>query len=308
MSLRFVVRVADTQLAERVIAEVWAAGSAGIEDEGSTLIVYAPEADAARVRAAAERALGTLGELGPMERVDEVDWSVEWKRGLKALVISDRLVVRPSFVAHEPCPGQFELLIEVGQAFGTGGHASTQLALEWVDELFATRADGTGHVIGPAGFSLPGNARVLDVGTGSGVLALAALGLGAGSAVGVDTDAVAVIEAADAARRNGLADRAHFVVGSLDALREPRPGFDLLLANLLSSEVTPILPEIARALRPGGLAVFSGLLASERGRFEDSLCTVGLEILAWRDQPDESRPAGQPPDDWVSPLASRTSE
>ena len=53
MNLRFEVRVPDAALAERVIAEVWAAGSTGVEDEGTILRVYAPGGAAANVRAAA---------------------------------------------------------------------------------------------------------------------------------------------------------------------------------------------------------------------------------------------------------------
>ena len=59
-----------------------------------------------------------------------------------------------------------------GLAFGTGGHETTNLCLEVLDER------------------VKGGERVLDIGTGSGILAIAALKLGAAVAEGVDIDPV----------------------------------------------------------------------------------------------------------------------
>lgn len=256
--------------AECAAAEAFEAGASGAEERESEvgadsieLWFYAPEPAAAAVRDALLRlatsggaALALLGsELAPDE-----DWSVRWREGLGVVRISGRLAVRPSFVADDGRGGA-GLVIEPGQAFGTGGHASTRLALELLDGLAAPQLEG---------------ARVLDAGTGSGVLALAALALGARSAVGFDLDPIAVREARENARRNALGARLGLFAGPLAALRAPP--FDLVLANLLRTELLPILDGLAAALRPGGRAVLSGLLASERAALAAPLERAGLTV------------------------------
>jgi ribosomal protein L11 methyltransferase len=177
-------------------------------------------------------------------------------------VISPRLLVRPSFA---PAPAGFtgrELVIDPGQAFGTGGHASTRLALEAIAALPAAELAG---------------ARVLDVGCGSGVLALAALALGAERALGCDLDPLATAAAREAARANGFGARLALFTGSLEALGPRAAGvFHLVVANLLRRELEPLLGAIAQAVRPGGLVILSGLLARERGRVEAALAALGL--------------------------------
>jgi ribosomal protein L11 methyltransferase len=259
----------DGELAERAAAEAFAAGASGIEERsgegrpgGTELLVYAPAAAAAAVarglaRLADEAPSGAL-RVSPAEPAPDEDWSVRWRAGLRIVRISPRLAVRPPFLPDEGEPPA--LVIDPGQAFGTGGHASTRLALAGLDAL---------------GEMLRG-ARVLDAGTGSGVLALAALALGARSAVGFDLDPVAVREARSNAERNGFAARLRLFAGGIDALRAPP--FDVVVANLLRSELLPILPGLASALRERGAAVFAGLLASEQAEVEAALARAGLSI------------------------------
>lgn len=290
---RIRVVVSDTARAEWVSAEAFAAGATGIEERGdegagataTELWIYAPAARAAAVgravAAVAERApAGAVRQLGA-EGVPDEDWSRSWRAGLGVVRISPRLAVRPPFVADEGGSGA-GLVIDPGQAFGTGGHASTRLALALIDSLpdAALRA-----------------ARVLDVGTGSGVLALAALALGAREAVGLDLDAAAVHEAQRNAEANGLAGRVRLFAGPVEALYGTR--FDLALANLLRSELLPVLAPLAAALRPGGHAVFSGLLASERAEVEAALARAGLAVRARREERD---PSG---DAWLGLLTQR---
>jgi ribosomal protein L11 methylase PrmA len=180
---------------ERLLAEAFEAGAEGAEEtEGRgnyRACIYAP---AATVEAIRERVSGLATpktQIHDSEAIPDVDWSEAWKDGLEALKISSRLIVRPPFIDVELEPDQQEVVIDPGQAFGTGGHASTRLCLEWIDRLYAEAADR-------ARFD-----RVLDAGTGSGVLAFAALKLGAKSAVGFDLDEVAIDAARASARENG---------------------------------------------------------------------------------------------------------
>ncbi len=281
-------RCADATQAELAAAEAWAAGAAGVEereDEGGCilLLLYAPAAAVAGVEAAVAAVCGV--QLGEPMRVVEKDWSQAWREGIEATRIGKRLVIRPSWIDVALEAGQVELVIDPGQAFGTGGHVSTRLALEWI-EAVAREAPG----FGPSD-------RLVDVGTGTGVLALAGLALGAGRAVGFDLDPEAGSAAREWAARNRLADRLDVFVGPLSALG--RSGFDWLFANLLKSEMLPIAREMAGVVRPGGRAVFSGLLAREGPEVEAALAEAGFGAARSRAALDANG------DHWISLFATR---
>jgi len=265
------VSVADAALAERVAAEAFEAGALGLEErdegDGITLRLYTEQERVAELRGALAAACGAEVTFRAAESLSAVDWSQAWKDGLEPVVVSPRLVVRPSFCA--PVAGSAaEIVIDPGQAFGTGGHASTRLALEWVDALAP---------------SLPG-VRVLDAGCGSGVLALAALRLGAQEALGFDLDPLAPAASLENARANGLAERLQVFTGPLDAVSGPP--FDLVLANMLSSEFLPLAAGLAARTAPEGAAVFSGLLAEEREKVAAALASAGLRVVEERGQRD----------------------
>jgi len=180
-------------------------------------------------------------------------------------------VVRPSWVAHAKAPGQVEVVIDPGQAFGTGTHPSTWLALEWIDLLSVELERG---------------ARVLDVGTGSGVLAIAAAALAAARVVAFDLDPIAAREARENAVRNGCAARVAVFAGGLEGLTVGR--FDLIVANLIRSEALPLLAGLAERTRAGGQAVFSGLLDAEVPAFSEALLAAGFTPKAVRRGEDAS--------------------
>jgi len=235
-------------------------------------------------------------EIGPAEGLEPVDWSEAWKRGLGPIEISQRLLIRPPFAAAALGPGQHEIVIDPGQAFGTGTHASTHLCLEWIDALCVADVIRAGPL------------RVLDVGTGSGILALAAVALGADSALGFDLDPVA-IEAADvAAAENGLAGRVRFLCAPIESIVEP-PDFELIFANLLKRELLPIAGEIAQRLAPAGSLVLAGLL-------EEDAEEVAARFAAFGLVEGERRVRTDPVGCWIAPRyvrslagpASRTSQ
>ena len=232
-------------------------------------------------RALLERCGGEV-EVGLPETLPETDWSEAWKAGLEAVVVSRRLLVRPPFVKATAEPEQAEIVIDPGQAFGTGGHASTLLALEWLDAVAPGLAPG---------------ARVLDVGAGSGILALAALRLGRGTAVAFDLDPLAAVASRRNAVANGLGGRLQVFTGPLEALR--LTAFDLVLANLLKTELLPLAQGIAARTAPRGHAVFSGLLEGEQQSVAQALCAAGLRLLDTRQREDASG------ERWVSLLMTR---
>ena len=179
------------------------------------------------------------------DRLPEVagTWSEEpvadgWEDGWRAFhtgrTVGDRLWVGPPW--EKPPAGLPAVVIDPGQAFGTGSHATTLLCLELLLE----------QEPGPA----------LDLGCGSGVLALAAARLGHAPVLACDDDPVAVEVATENAARNGCAIQ----VWQCDALYDELPkAVGLWLANL---QLAPLQELAWRPDLPPRLIV-SGLLAGE---------------------------------------------
>ncbi|MEE2673323.1 MAG: 50S ribosomal protein L11 methyltransferase [Myxococcota bacterium] len=282
------VEAPDLQTAERIVAEAWAAGASGVEERegsaGRTLLLLYVCADGVE---SVQEAIADFPSAAGVAAVEVVptDWSQAWRRGLEAVHVGECLVVRPSWISPNLGPQQVEIVVDPGQAFGTGGHVSTRLALEWIEAVSREES------------AFCGTTRVLDVGAGTGVLALAAVRLGVGRAIGFDLDPLAGASARETAGRNGLADRFAGFVGPISAVAGAT--FDWVFANLLKRELLPLAADLASATRPGGRAIFSGLLATEHEEVESVLTSVGFGSTRVRRAAD---PNG---DEWVSLLMMR---
>ncbi len=238
---------------DRLVGELHGLGTLGVEERDSpgapaALVAYF-EQDLSwpALRALADAARGVV--VREPEPEPDQDWEREWRRGLEPRRVAG-LRIRPSWCEPRREP---ELVIDPEQAFGTGEHATTRLALALALESLR-----------------PGD-RVLDFGTGSGILALAALRLGARRAFGLDVDPVACRCARANAARNGLA--LGVWCGSLGALA-PGERFELVLANELWSRVAPWLARLAA--HAGRALVVSGFLESERAAVVGALEGLGL--------------------------------
>jgi ribosomal protein L11 methyltransferase len=233
------------------------------EGEAVTLTLYF--ADSTAARAALESLGERLAALGPQWPVpvagelDDRDWAADWQRSLHPIAVTDRIVVHPPSVPFAAGPGQIAIAIEPRQAFGTGLHASTQISLQLLEEF------------------LPPGSRCLDLGTGSGVLAIAAVALGATHVVALDTDPVAVTEAAGNLLANGVTPAAAVArCGGLEQAGSER--FDLVVANLQSGILEPLVAPLREVLVPGGLALFAGLTEGEIGAFGALLGGSGWQV------------------------------
>jgi ribosomal protein L11 methyltransferase len=248
---------------------LWQAGSLGQEivaraDGGTEVIAYF-DRDAPAPPEWSSRGVRLVAE----EEVLERDWQEEFRRHALPFAVGRRLIIDPG----EP-GGRFLLCLPAREAFGTGTHESTRLALELLE------------VLGP------GPGRVLDVGTGTGVLALAALLFGASDALAFDCDLAAAFAARDNARRNQV-PRCLVFAGDIGAVRE-NVGFDVALCNVVPSEARSFLPALVARLRRGGTAVFSGVLVAESPAWRQELIAAGLT-------PEREHCAGE----WAAFLARR---
>jgi len=194
-----------------------------------------------------------LPVAGRWEELADRDWSEAWKAGLEPVRVG-AVVVTPPW--HATGAGE-EIVIEPGQAFGTGHHETTAGCLAALQER-----------------DLAG-ARVLDVGTGSGVLAIAAARLGAAAVVAVDTDPLAVDAAVSNAAINGArVDVRRGSAADVDG------GFEIIVANLDTAALSAVADALADRLASGGTLVASGVSRERAGEALDALRAAGLDAAA----------------------------
>jgi ribosomal protein L11 methyltransferase len=273
--LRLAVRVRREQ-AEIVLAELLELAPGGVEEVaiGSGVIEYAVYGAPGELPALPDLT-AACGEALVEVRTSEVadDWAERWREFHKPLVLDGRLAVRPQW---EPSVGApVEIVIDPGQAFGTGAHATTRLCLELM-------------------LDLPAHGRFLDLGSGSGVLAIAAARLGWDPVIALDYDPVSVEATADNARVNGVA----VSVSRHDLRSDPVVSAPVVAANLLR----PLL--LAWASRLAGVSpaslpevvIASGLLVGEADEVAGAFASLGFAEA-------ERRESGE----WAALLLSRSS-
>ena len=201
-----------------------------------------------------------LGDLAIRGLDDGEDWQNSWKEHYDALPVGARLIIKPSWVELEEGATEGRVVIELdpGIAFGTGYHPSTYTCMEALEDLVR-----------------PGM-KMLDLGTGSGILTITALRLGAESVVALDIDGQAVSAARQNFRRLRLQEQVALVKGSVPHPMAPAGSFDLAAANISARGVADRAPFILQCLRPGGMLIASGLLASQRPEVDDAAMSLGF--------------------------------
>ena len=218
-----------------------------------------------------------------LESIEEDNWSEQWRSAFPPQKIGKRLVIAPTWDDIVPEPSEVFIRLDPGMAFGTGQHPTTQLALELLE------------------ISIKGSDAVADIGTGSGILAIAAAKLGAKRVDAVDLDATTI----PIARSNIQLNKVESVIrlhqgNGLDALE--RQKYPLIVANILTKVILPMIPICPNFLEPAGRLILSGILATEASQIEAQLEANGFRVLETR-QLEESHELTQSGENWVGILA-----
>ncbi len=221
--------------------------------------------DTARLQRRLEEGLHHLAQIYPVpqeptyRRVADEDWAEAWKAHYRPLRVGRHICIRPAWLESVAQPGDIELILDPGMAFGTGTHPSTQLCLVALEAL------------------APLPPRVLDLGCGSGILSIAAARLGAARVWALDIDPLAVKVTQENAARNGVAGVVTAQQGSLDSLLGSPRRFGLVLANILAKTIIALCEQgLGHVIQPGGRGVFSGIIEEQAAEVEAALRRCGL--------------------------------
>jgi ribosomal protein L11 methyltransferase len=220
---------------ETVSAELWDAGTAGIQEidyEEETLLLAGFENNDNRA-ALLQRFTLYAPEW---EHEDTTDWIAHTKEAWPPRSVGEHFYLAPPWCEEATPKGRHRVIHNPGLACGTGEHPCTQLALEALENCVSP-----GHV-------------VVDVGTGSGILAIAALRMGAAIAVGIDTDMASLSAAKENFVLNDLPST--LAAGSADALRSG--GANVAVANISGTVLLHIADELLRITKPKGTMILTG--------------------------------------------------
>lgn len=196
------------------------------------------------------------------EVLPDIDWIAKSLEGLKP-VRAGRFLVHGSHDRDKVKPGDIGILIDAGQAFGTGHHGTTAGCLNMIGDVLKSRKVR----------------NALDLGTGSGVLAIATHMMARIPVVATDIDPVATRVARENARINGVAQGIAFATAPgfhHSIFRENGP-FDLIIANILARPLMKLAPSLVRHLAPHGTVILSGILAEQRWKVIAAYNCAGLK-------------------------------
>lgn len=251
----------ESGLAPEILVEL---GARGVVEDGDVFVAWFeephhPEAFVARARERLVRDAGIAVEGISWGWQEHEDWAESWKRGLGPRRITRRIVVHPSWhVPDDLRPDDVVIVLDPGMAFGTAEHGTTRGCLRLLD-----------------GTVEPGD-RVLDVGAGSGILSIAAAGLGAEEVVAVEGDHLAAEALVANLEANGVGDGMRLVTAWVTAEELAGMGlFDVVVANIETGLLAPLLPGLAAAVADDGHLVLSGILEHEWSELAAAVADLG---------------------------------
>ena len=239
----------------------------------SQIKLYLEDTECERL-ARLEKLVADRGLAMTAEPMAEVDWEESWKENYPPQEVGQKLVVLPYWLADTDTSGRLPVILDPGLTFGTGAHPSTQMVMEFMEQLVK-----------------PGSA-CLDLGSGSGILSICALRLGAASAVGVDIDPKAEGIARENAAYNGYGDdRFTALTGNVTADRKlmdrlSKEHYDVVLVNIVADVIIGLAPVLPQFLDEDSLLLCSGILDTRLQDVVTALTQAGLDVVQVKEKED----------------------
>lgn len=178
-----------------------------------------------------------------LKAIQDTDWAEEWRSAFPPQKIGNRIIVAPTWVEIMPDPSEVLIRLDPGMAFGTGHHPTTRLSIRLLEK------------------AIKGNEILADIGTGSGILSIAAAKLGARRIDAVDFDETTLPVASQNFQLNDVESVVRLQAGNgLDACDGK---YDVIIANILTKVLLPMIPELPQSLNVGGTVILSGIMTQE---------------------------------------------
>ena len=244
---------------------LWNLNISGIQEEASNIKVFCEEESdvsaniitATLEKLKEEKVIESFTVI--QETLENKNWNEEWEKSREVIVVSDRIVIKPSFKEYTPKLNQIILTIDPKMSFGTGEHQSTKLSLQFLEK----------HV-------KPGM-NVLDVGTGTAVLAIASIKLGASRAIAIDNDEWSYENSIENCEVNQVKEKVDVRLCEIKDVIEK--DFDLIVANIQRDILLQIKKEISERIKKGGTLILSGLLVQDGEEIISEYSLLNFEMI-----------------------------
>jgi ribosomal protein L11 methyltransferase len=277
------LRITPDANRDGVIAALFEAGSQGIQEDGAAVVTHFPpntEIDAIRDAVMLADPLAGIA----VTDAPDTDYS-QWRASVSVHRLGG-LVIAPPWLA-DGLDAATTVFIDPAMAFGTGEHPTTRGVIRLMqgiglsaDVVDAVR-DPVAHTVGGRRAGEPTirvGDTVADLGAGSAVLSIAAAKLGATRVTAIETDHDAIGNAEENVAANGVSDCVEIVEGDAGLLLPLLAPVRVILANIISSVLIPLLPVIRASLGTDGQAILSGILSEERDTMVQALDADGWTI------------------------------
>jgi len=256
----------ETDAYENALDILFQLGAAAVEEEAISQGIrlktcFDPKASTEIQKRIQETLSGFEDKIKPTfrEKLDD-GWMDKYKEYFFPQPMSRLFYLVPAWVKDAEIPaGSMPIYMEAGQAFGTGIHPSTKLALRLMERCLEHGSD-------------PKNVSMLDVGTGTGILSIAARKLGVKKITSVETDEPSIDVAKENFERNQV-DGIDLHLGSVEKAHGQYP---LIVANILLETHLELLPKYLEHLHPQGHLILAGLLGHQREQILGVLKSHGM--------------------------------
>lgn len=188
------------------------------------------------------------------------DWENNWKEYFKSVPVGKKMLIHPVWDNDYDADGRVVLDIEPGLAFGSGGHDTTQLCLETLENYVYE------------------GSTVLDVGCGSGILGVCGLLLGAEKAVGVDIDPLAVKKAEENAELNGF-DCTRYTVYEGNLTDKVSGKFNIVVANIVADVIIMFCESVGEFMNEDSVFITSGIIDVREQDVLDAFDKFGFSVI-----------------------------
>ncbi len=196
--------------------------------------------------------------------VEDENWADSHKSFYPAQELTRLFFLKPAWDHSTPVPdGMVPLILEPGQAFGTGLHASTRLCIRLLEYFveFHPRPD---------------KIQALDVGTGTGILAMVLSKLGVAHVIATDNDPIAL----EVASTNLEVNKCENIDLTDSGLEDIEGEFGILVSNILLETHRQLAPHYRRLISPRGQVILSGLLGHQKAEIVEIMQQEGFTLEA----------------------------